>query len=146
MDSAHFDMEKMLSAFETMPYTKLDRSNEKEVEFAKILINDALGKLPPGEIDKYILPSDVIGFSPAFVDSAGFVFTAHTPEGEDDFLFLVDRDVFPAAENIDDVMAKLASKSAIVTRLVHQRFHTRYPYGLGAGNNVVASARISKED
>ena len=139
-----YDMDQMLSAFEVMPYTKLDRNNEKEVSFAKVLINDALGKLSPGEIDKYILPSDVIGFSPAYDDSEGFVFNAHTPQGEDDFLFVVEKDAFPAAKNIDDVMARLAMKSAIVNKLVHQRYHTCSPYQLGS--NDIARAKISKSD
>lgn len=144
LQQAGYDQEKMLEAFEVMPYTKLDRTNPAEVEFALVLINDALGKLPYGEIDKYILPSDVIGFSPAYDDSEGYVFNAHTPDGEEDFLFLVEKNVFHDAKDIDQVMAKLAMKSAIVNKLVLQRFHTRHPYQLG--NGKIANAKISAGD
>jgi len=144
LEQAGYDQEKMLNAFEVMPYTRLDRNNPEEVEFALVLINDALGKLPYGEIDKYILPSDVVGFSPAFDSSEGYVFTAHTPSGEKDFLFLVEKNLYPGAKDIDQVMAKLAMKSSIVNKLVLQRFHTRHPYSIG--NGEVAKAKISFGD
>ncbi|WP_312140504.1 hypothetical protein [Atlantibacter hermannii] len=140
-----YDLDDMLLAFEKMPYTKLDRKNEEEVAFAKVLIADALGQLPFGEIDKYILPSDVIGFSPAFVDSEGFVFTAHTPKGEDDFLFLVSPKAFPQETTLDGVMRRLAAQSAIVNKLVLQRYHTRPPYQLGTAG-MIACAKIDAGD
>lgn len=144
LDQIGYDQEKMLEAFEAMPYTRLDRRNPAEVEFAMVLINDALGKLPHGEIDKYILPSDVIGFSPSHEESEGYVFSAHTPEGEEDFFFLVEKDVFPKATSIEQVMAELAMKSAIVNKLVLQRYHTRHPYELD--NHKVAHAKLSAGD
>lgn len=145
LDELGYDMDRKLEAFEANPATRLDRTISEEVEFAKVLINDALGKLPHGEIDKYILPSEVLGFSPAFEVNEGYVFNAHTPEGEKDFLFLVEPAAFPHAKNIEDVMKSLASVSSNVNRLVLQRYHTRYPYGL-SGRQEVAKAKISAGD
>ncbi|MBD9658103.1 hypothetical protein [Pantoea sp. PNT03] len=145
LDELGYSLEMKLEAFEKNPATKMNRDIPEEVEFAKVLIKDALGQLPPSEIDKYILPSEVLGFSPAFEVSEGYVFNAHTPEDEPDFLFLVAHDAFPNAKNIDDVMKSLASVSSTVNQLVLQRYHTRHPYGL-SGTQEVARAKISAAD
>ncbi len=144
LEESGFDLDAKLKAFEVNQATRLDRNNPKEVEFAKVLIKDALGQLPAGEIDKYIFPSDVVGFSPAFEDSEGYVFTAHTPEGEEDFLFLVDRNAFPSDKSLEQVTLKLAKNGAYVNKLVLQRFHTRPPYQLGDGK--IACAKIDFGD
>jgi len=145
MKQEGMDEGQMLKAFETCPATKMDPNNQEEITFAKILINDALGKLQSNEIDKYILPSEVVGFKPSIITSEGYVFEAITPSDEENFLFLVDKDVFKDAKNIDEVAKRLSEKSAQICELVLYRFHTRNPYGL-SGTTKVAMARISKDD
>lgn len=140
-----YNLERILHAFEVNPSIQMDPNNIDSVNLATLLIKDALGELPPDEIDKHIFPSEVLSFSPAFEVAEGYVFNAHTPDGEDDFLFLVEPFAFIDVKSIDDVMQRLCKARNSVNQLVLFKYHTQSPYGL-SGKEELANAKIFFED
>ncbi|MCP2121918.1 UNVERIFIED_ORG: hypothetical protein J2Y93_001963 [Pantoea agglomerans] len=146
LDQEGYSEEKILQTFGKNQATRaVDFDDPRDVAFCTTLVRDALGLLPPGEIDKYIEPSSVTGFTAVKIADEGYLYVAHTPHGEDDFLFLVNLDVFPDAKSQDDVDKMLLSRHQEVCDLLLRKYHTQHPYGMN-GTDKVASARIFKRE
>lgn len=146
LDEQGYSEQQILETFGKNSATRaVNLDDPKDVEFCTTLVRDALGLLPPGEIDKFIEPSAVTGFTFVKVADEGYLYLAHTPAEEDDFLFLVNFDVFPEAKTQGDIDKILLSKHQEVCELLLRKYHTQRPYGMN-GMDKVASARIFKRE
>lgn len=146
LDKEGYSQQQILETFGKNQATRaVNFDDPQDVAFCTTLVHDALGLLPSGEIDKYIEPSAITGFTPVKSADEGYLYEAHTPEGEDDFLFLVNFDVFPDAKSQGDVDRILLSRHQIVCDLLLRKYHTQHPYGMN-GTDKVASARIFKRE
>lgn len=141
-----YNHDQILKAFETNQATRMNPDDVDQVTLADVIIRHALGEAADSEIEKYCTPTDVEDFEVVGECHEGYAFKARTPDNEDDFYFLVDKNAVSTAESIEDINFILEQQKDRVCNLVLYKSHIQHPYGVSNMPFEVAKAKLTWRD
>jgi hypothetical protein len=141
-----YSHERIMEAFEKCPATMMDTANENEVKLADVIIRHALGKADDSEIEEYCFSTEIIDFEKYTECTEGYLFLAKTPETEEDFYFLVEKEVLGNVSSIEEVSKILTTNKDEVRNLILYKSHTQSPYGVSGMPFEVAKAKLTWRD